>query len=367
MKAGNYGDDGLPRATVTVLPIGTASDFHRSMAWEPNNFEEAMWRIGKRGTTAVLDVARIQCASPYGPQDRHFINVASCGASARAALGLDAWRWMGEKSAYRMAALSGLFKYIPRTLAIRIDDGEWEKVKSTTMVAIGNGSYFGNGLNIAPDANPYDGRLQVVTAQRMGVMDFLFKSWKLKMGKHLDLKGFSSQNASKIEVVEWGKSTDMNAYSVSSLYNNQAEHYEQQWRSRGRRGDGNGHDGSPDTSPTPRQQSSSSLGERESSGDDLGTCGGRSSIGGGSRPPSEGGSSNGGSRSASQAQQYQQQMYVQQQYIKNAAKKKAMKKEKVDFGAVPIEIDGEVIGHAPFTVMVIPSAIKFRVAGMQKQ
>lgn len=343
MRAGVMGSDGLPRAVVTVLPLGTASDFHRSMAWEPYDFEEAMWRIGKRGETAVLDVARIRCASPEGIKERHFINIASCGASARAALKVDRWRWLGQTSAYRMASVAALFRYRPRNLAVRVDNGEWTKAAGTTMIAIGNGSYFGCGINVCPDANPYDGELQVVKAKRMGVCDFLFRRHRFKIGRHLEMKGFSAENAAKIDVALW---------------DNRRQGPKETWGIFGSNSMTNTYDASPgDASPEPsfttqRTESAETYSPAEP---------GSSSRGQLEYSPS------GSERSAS-GRSISTLSSITRSASKDSMGRKNGKKElkEADYGPVPVEVDGEVIGHVPFSVTVLPGAIKFRVSGFRK-
>jgi diacylglycerol kinase family enzyme len=374
MRAGVLGPDGLPQAVVTILPLGTASDFHRSMSWEPNNFEEAMWRIGKRGSTAVLDVARVRCASPEGTKDRHFINIASCGASARAALKLDKWRWMGQKAAYRMAALGSLIKYVPRSLAVRLDGGEWVKHSSTTMLAVGNGSYFGNGLNICPDANPYDGQLQVVVGKKMGIADFLFKRHRLKMGKHLEMKEFTADNGMRIDVALWdskrqGPKLTESAYDVfepvaggaggGSITGVGAS---QQHPSLNRR------DSSPNlvhltpngSYTTLAQPHAHASGSAEEAGFD--PLNDPSSPG---RPAArEWSGSERSGRSASTISSWQRSASNQDLRASASLPSRRSSNQPLklaDFGTVPLEIDGEVIGHAPFSIEVLPSAIKFRV------
>jgi len=354
MHAGVLGADGLPRAVITVLPLGSASDFHRTMAWEPDNFEEAMWRIGKRGSTAVLDVARVQCEGPDGPVDRHFINVASCGASAKAALAVDKWKWMGKKGKYRMAALAALMKHAPRTLGIRVDNGEWQKVSGATMVAIGNGSYFGHGLNITPDASPYSGTLQVVTARRMGVVDFILKSWRLKMGKHLDLKGFSAQEGSKIEVAPWkarrtepempsfvaGAGGDLAAGAISREASMASM-----------------------TSMTPRQPSEDSATGFAAAGPSAGpsrTASMSETEGAASQWSGSEGSLRKG-RGFFPRRRSSGSLAGSEAKGKDGGKGKDGKEAAIDYGPVPLELDGEVVGWAPFAVTVLPGAIKFRV------
>jgi len=391
MRAGVLGPDGLPQAVVTVLPLGTASDFHRSMAWEPSNFEDGMWRIGKRGSTALLDVARVRCASPEGITDRHFINIASCGASARAALNLDSWRWMGQNS-YSLAALGSMLKYVPRSLAVRLDGGEWVKHSKTTMLAVGNGSYFGNGMNICPDANPYDGQLQVVVGKRLGVVDLLFKRNRLKMGKHLEMKGFSTDNAMRIDVALWDRkkqgpkltesaydlfepitTSPMTAAAASPVANNAAGTMAQQNPSLHQRNSSfnlSPVQGTPNGSftmlPQPGAPMAGAAGEEGFNPTQINSTTAPASPG---RTAEWSGSERSG-RSTSTISSWQRSsskedlragtsMPRSNSYSGNGNSKKPLKV--ADYSPVPLEIDGEVIGHAPFSIQVLPSAIKFRV------
>lgn len=360
MRAGVYGPDGLPRATVTILPLGTASDFHRSMAWDPNDFEEAMWRIGdKRGTQAVLDVAHVRCASPDGPKDRYFINVASCGASARAALGISRWRWLGRKAAYRMAAVWALAGHSPRSLAMRMDgQDEWKKFPKTSILALGNGSYFGHGLNIAPDANPFDGKLQLVAGRSLGIGDMLLRRRQLKMGTHIKAKDFIAEDVTTVEVAFWdsqesGPLLDESALEVFCVPNARS----------GMESPASvvsaslppvSADATPRFDPASPMSRQSSLEITASEGSfmsqALGAVGAAANMGRSGSLSSLGRSDARTPRAAAASISFAEEKGIEK------------KKEKIDYGPMPLEVDGEVIGHVPFTVRVIQRAIKFRVA-----
>ena len=393
MRAGVRGPDGLPRAVVTILPLGTASDFHRSMAWQPNNFDDGMWRIGKRGQTAIIDVAHIQCASPEGPKERYFINVASCGAPARAALKVDKWRWMGQKAGYRMASVGAFFRHKPQNLAVRVDGGEWKKQSSTTLLAVGNGGYYGNGLNICPDASPYSSQLQVVTGKRLGVCDFLFNRHRLKMGKHLEMKGYSAESAGRIDVALWD-----NGRQGPSQRDARGVLFEQQIAVGGG-GGGSVQRAPPPPSPQqqPQQQTEADINgvatapqqqqqqqgmtpslsfsrteslvslpddarnvsAREWSGSEHSGRSG-STMSSWHRPNSASTAATAATREREDLGSSRRSRPAGTQASSHQKKEFQMVKE-ADLGPVPVEVDGEVIGHAPFSVTVLPGALKFRV------
>jgi diacylglycerol kinase family enzyme len=429
MRAGILGPDGLPRATVTVLPLGTASDFHRSMAWTPNDFEEAMWRIGNRGETAVLDVGRIVCESRSGPVVRHFINVASCGASARAAMRLHKWKWLGECARYRLAAFAALFKYKRRTVGVRIDGGDWRRVRDASLIAVGNGAYFGHGLNICPDANPYDGKLQVVTASGMGPLAFLMQAWRLRMGRHLDQHGITAEDAThRVDVALWsqrsflpeinyqplplagsnpahspsamsldtlsssspgtvGVSTPAGSFTeqerpprVASAPSSPATTVQQDPSETASNGSG------PCSAPSGARGGASQAGRRDGDDAEREECddsesgesttswprarrGRREEIA--AQPPSPASSLSARTHCTEVRSEHRQAAI--QRNLRYSKASKASKSDaniqKVDlnpedYGPVPVEVDGEVIGHAPFCITLLPGAIKVRVQGV---
>jgi YegS/Rv2252/BmrU family lipid kinase len=206
IRSGVVDEEGHPAPMIAVLPLGTASDFHKTMCWPIRDivdFEASILRIG-RGAVALMDVCKLTCQSPSGELVRHFVNIGSCGVTAEAAWRADRWRWLGSKLSYRLAEAAALYKYRRRAVAVRVDGGEWVQFPSATLVAAGSGRYFGNGLKVCPGADPFTGKLQIVIANNLGLSDFVKNLKLLEEGEHLNLPGFTSFDAKKVEVVPLG-------------------------------------------------------------------------------------------------------------------------------------------------------------------
>lgn len=411
LRSGVTGADGLPYATVAVIPLGSTSDFHRSMSWQAStnrhNFEEAIARLGRRGETVVLDVGRIVCDSPKGTIERHFINVVSCGASARAAMLTSRWKWLGNCGKYRMATLSALFKNRNQNLGIRVDGGVWKKVKDASLLAVGNGSYFCHGINICPGANPYDGKFQMVCASQIGPISFFSRLWKFKMGKHVDSKDIQLAEVNQnVDVAPWrggrpvfdllptaytptqsgpsASSSDSSCYieRVQSLGSSLSAGTSPQLLTPG--GSLNLEPLRIPSYPTSSGTDVSAQTQRMGRFEDE-NIGSSSSISSPSNWESDQDSGNVSSP------EFQEQDTVAQQTMSNRpdmvrnpqkddlgstcarsknpsnrSKRKVNKVKSInedDYGPIPVEVDGEVIGFAPFSISVIPGAIKFRVLG----
>jgi diacylglycerol kinase (ATP) len=138
-------------AVMSVLPLGTANDFARSLRL-PSDLEAAC-RVAAEGKIREVDVARA------GP--RPFLNAASFGISS----GLTRRLASGELKrragplAYPAAAAAEAATHEPFRLRLETD-GERREL-AALQVVIGNGRYHGGGQLVAPHARLGDRRLEV--------------------------------------------------------------------------------------------------------------------------------------------------------------------------------------------------------------
>lgn len=141
-----------PKATLGILPLGTANDFARGCGLPTDDLAECL---------------RIACTRPGRPMDvgkvgkRYFINVASAGFGAeitattplglKKALGGLAYSIMGMAKALNMSPYEGQVS-IP---------GEEPIVGKMLFMAVGNNRFAGGGFEVAPAAKVDDGLLDV--------------------------------------------------------------------------------------------------------------------------------------------------------------------------------------------------------------
>ena len=161
-------EQGVPKAVLSVLPLGRANYFHRSMGWDPDSFEDGLWRIG-RGHTALIDVGKVTCIGSDGsPMARYFLNEASIGSNAKVCGRLENYGVFG-KLRHTVASVVETWKHVafkPRVdVVVSYDDGEWTHVKNLTLLAACNGCSFARGKKLSDSANPYTGCLDMVTVR----------------------------------------------------------------------------------------------------------------------------------------------------------------------------------------------------------
>ncbi len=161
---------------IGVMPIGSGNDFARM--------------IGLRGVG--LEVAtEIAVRQPIGKIDLGFANNEPFGSSL--GIGFDAAA--ARKSLTAPKFLRGMPRYLYSIFAVIAElslpqltlegDGKVLHQGKTLMVALMNGSTYGAGIPIAPEASPRDGLLSGVLAGEFGKLGVLGILPKLLQAQHV--------------------------------------------------------------------------------------------------------------------------------------------------------------------------------------
>ncbi|GAI07837.1 unnamed protein product, partial [marine sediment metagenome] len=135
-----------------------------------------------------IDVGIVEYKSEGQHLHRFFINEADVGFGA---IVVEASKrlpnYFGRKINYLPHVLGGvgsLFGYKNKRIALRVEE-EVEDTCVCAMVVIANGSYFGGGMCIAPDAKPDDGLLDMIIFGDMGKSEMM-KIWQMTYnGRHV--------------------------------------------------------------------------------------------------------------------------------------------------------------------------------------
>lgn len=175
-----------PEAALAVLMLGTGGDFRKTFGVGPD--AEAQVKALAGGTPRPIDVGRLDYVADDGtPSTRYFINIASFGMSGLADREINRAKLtkrIGGSFAYLTASVRAMFRYKPRPVRIRVDEGP-EQTFVVNMVAACNGQYFGGGMRVGPMADPADGLLDVIAVHDLGVFGFIRGVGKIYSGEHL--------------------------------------------------------------------------------------------------------------------------------------------------------------------------------------
>ncbi|MFC1904086.1 diacylglycerol/lipid kinase family protein [Chloroflexota bacterium] len=177
---------GANNTTLGIVSAGTTCSFARSIGIPLNPFTSCNLLNGQNRLT--IDVGILKYRIKGQQLHRFFVNEADVGFGATV---VEASKkipnYLGRKINYLPHFFGGfgsLLNYKNKCITINVE-GEAEEVCVCAMVLIANGTYFGGGMCLAPDAKPDDGLLDMVIFGDMGKSE-LMQVWPMTYkGRHL--------------------------------------------------------------------------------------------------------------------------------------------------------------------------------------
>jgi len=168
---------------LAVVPRGTGWDFGRSQGL-PRSVTEAA-RAATSGAVRVIDLGRATYRSWAGPeQTTWFANIASAGMSGAIAQRANSTtKALGGKASYLIATLAVFARW--RNDLVTVTVGGEERRATMHDVIVANGSTFGGGMKICPEASAEDGLFDVLLIGDVTKLDLLRTMPKIYRGTHL--------------------------------------------------------------------------------------------------------------------------------------------------------------------------------------
>ena len=154
------GAAGFPNAAVTAYSGGSGNDFVKLFS-DPAAFSD----LSRLLDAEEVSFDMILC------NDDLALNICSVGLDAR--IGTDVARYkripfIHGFNAYALSTLINLFRGISEHYVVEIDgeriDGE------QTFVCVCNGRFYGGGFNPVPEADPTDGKLDVLLVKKVSLL-----------------------------------------------------------------------------------------------------------------------------------------------------------------------------------------------------
>jgi YegS/Rv2252/BmrU family lipid kinase len=205
-------------ATVGLLPVGTAGDFARGLG-EPRDLDAAIDRLAE-GRTLRVDAGRATyCCDGREAVTSYFMNIASLGLSGDVAEWVNrSGKALGGRLSYLIGAVRGLACYRSEPVSLTVD-GECVFNGALAVAAIANGSRFGGGMQIAPNARVDDGLFDWVIVPAMPRLSLLRKISHLYSGSHLCDPRILSGQGKLIEARSMGESVriDVDGEALGAL------------------------------------------------------------------------------------------------------------------------------------------------------
>jgi len=174
-----------------IIPCGTGNDFSRHIYKKSDDIFETV----TNSKTIEADLGWCN--------DRYFINVLGIGYDAMIAEKTkDDNKIVFRSFFYLWNAL----KYLPfyKEKKLDVQSNNFNKNEATFMAAFGNGTFFGSGMNITPEADIADGLLDCCWVGKLNFVKKCHCLIKLFFGSHLSENNIEYVQAKQFEVLSEG-------------------------------------------------------------------------------------------------------------------------------------------------------------------
>lgn len=175
-----------PMPPLAIFPGGTGNDVARLLGITG---EDEAWKTAAFGRVRHMDLG-MASGTP-------FVNMFSLGFDAAIAHQANLWKHkLPANLLYPLALVKTLFSFKAPTVRLTFENQQGETVvreEAVMLVAVCNGSHYGGGMNINPEADPFDGWLELCVVQKMSKVKLLALFPTIYKGTHLKYKEVSLQ------------------------------------------------------------------------------------------------------------------------------------------------------------------------------
>ncbi len=179
-----------------VLPFGTGNDFAAAIGIE-SDAEKAV-NVLLNGTSHALDVGIAQ--ELYGERkQRKFINIAGQGFDVEVLKNTEKYKkGRSGMMPYFLGIIDSVFK--KKIIKIKLVCNEMKKDMNSLLTVVSNGTKFGGGIKISPNAKTDDGLFDVCCIENVSLIKFICLLPYVIKGKHLNFKPVHHYKASTVRI-----------------------------------------------------------------------------------------------------------------------------------------------------------------------
>lgn len=167
------------RGTLGIIPGGTGNDMSKSLgiSLDPKQALEALCRGLKRD----IDIGTVNGNS--------FLNIASVGFDAEVTINnVKIKKIIKSRISYAISVIYTLLSFKKKKIKINIDGEILED--EIILLAVGNGRYYGGGMEILPMAIVDDGFIDICLISGLGKIKILFLFPSIFKGNHIKYKKY---------------------------------------------------------------------------------------------------------------------------------------------------------------------------------
>lgn len=177
-----------------LLPMGSGNDLCRTLGIPLDPLEAAV--VLDHGRTSRIDLVEVRT-----PEARRWcVNMATGGNSSRIddCLTEELKRRWGPLCYFR-GALTVVPDLTEFDVSLRLDSRRPERFQAANVI-LGNCRTAAGGLEVAPRANPEDGRIDVIVISGQSAFDVVALTARLLAGDYLDSEQVTYRQAQRVEI-----------------------------------------------------------------------------------------------------------------------------------------------------------------------
>ena len=182
------------RATLGIIPLGTGNDLARTL--EVPREPEAAIDLLRSGKTRTIDLIRVSSEG----RTIHCVNCCAGGFSGQVdEILTDEMKQTWGPLAFMRGAIKALPDLTNYCTTIAYDDGSQERILALNII-VANGRTAAGGLEVAPEADPEDGLLDVVIVRPGTVTELAGVAARLLGGDYTDSDIVAHRRARRVTV-----------------------------------------------------------------------------------------------------------------------------------------------------------------------
>ncbi|MCC6599208.1 MAG: YegS/Rv2252/BmrU family lipid kinase [Crocinitomicaceae bacterium] len=181
-------------SALALLPIGTGNDFIRNFSRRPDT--KSLMNCDIPSSLRKIDVCKV---SSGNQRSRYFINIADAGFGP-VAIDFTEQLPAGIPGSIKfgIGILRAFFTYRKKTISVKSE--LINRSGRALTVVLANGKYFGGGVAIAPNADLYDGQMELIIIGNVSMVDYLRYLPKLRKGKKIEHPEVFYARVDKVEL-----------------------------------------------------------------------------------------------------------------------------------------------------------------------
>ena len=160
---------------IVTIPAGTGNDFVRALGWDPEKPLEPLWAAINQ-EAALIDLGNVD--------GEYFGAIASTGFDSIVNERANKMRFPKGPAKYNVAMALELPKFKPLQYKFVIDGKTYER--EAMLIAVGNGSSYGGGMLVCPNADLQDGLLDLMILNPVSKREFVMIFPSVYEGKHIE-------------------------------------------------------------------------------------------------------------------------------------------------------------------------------------